>query len=386
MQSRIETSVRTKMEELRLVCGREIPIQQQRMDASVVAFQKSLESTKAKAQETVQNQEKLGKLKLELRKAEDDLVKALAVKTRKEAKRMTTMDSLSATRARIEELKRIVEDQKARKNEYAAIITQQSEVICCTFCEEPAGLNSSCPFVILDSFSLFSLSFIYSTIKVLSTCEDKHNKNDEDRGGIEEAISWYNRVLGFRIECGHGVKFMFSNINAKNPKEEYSLSIRHENDVYTLLDCDPHVNDTKELIHELNRTNGLFKFVRAMREKFQEAAAQGISPQASSIDQDSSTISVSAPVSSISTDSRSESLPKKKENEVEEIKRRSKKVNYGTGGKPAILSPGSALSFRRSPRFKWLGKTFSLMLRSEDEAETVTPMAGNATGSVSSSD
>lgn len=52
---------------------------------------------------------------------------AFIVKTRKEAKRMTTMDSLSATRARIEELKRIVEDQKARKNEYAAIISQQSE-------------------------------------------------------------------------------------------------------------------------------------------------------------------------------------------------------------------------------------------------------------------
>ncbi|KAI8529060.1 hypothetical protein RHMOL_Rhmol12G0196200 [Rhododendron molle] len=326
MQTRIESSVRTKMEELQLVCGREIPIQQQRMDASVVAFQKLLESTKAKAQETVENQEKLGKLKLELRKAEDDLVKALAVKTRKEAKRMTTMDSLSATRARIEELKRIVEDQKARKNEYAAIISEQSEV--------------------------------------LSTSEDKQSKNDEDRGGIEEAILWYNRVLGFRIECGHGVKFMFSNINAKNPKEEYSLSIRHDNDVYTLLDCDPHVNDSKELIHELNRTNGLFKFVRAMREKFQEAAAQGISPQALSIDQDSSTISVSAPVSSISTDSRSESLPKKKENEDEETMRRSKKVNYGTGGKPTILSPGSALSFRRSPRFK----------------------AGNATESVSSSD
>jgi kinetochore protein Spc25 len=35
------------------------------------------------------------------------------------------------------------------------------------------------------------------------------------------------------------------------------------------------LNDTKELIHELNKTNGLFKFVRIMREKFQEAVAQG---------------------------------------------------------------------------------------------------------------
>ena len=43
-----------------------------------------------------------------------------------------------------------------------------------------------------------------------------------------------------------------------------------------MLDCDPHLNDTKGLIYELNETNGLFKFVRIMREKFQEAAALGI--------------------------------------------------------------------------------------------------------------
>lgn len=42
-----------------------------------------------------------------------------------------------------------------------------------------------------------------------------------------------------------------------------------------MLDCDPHLNEIKELIRELNRTNGLFKFVRDMRLKFQEAAAQG---------------------------------------------------------------------------------------------------------------
>ena len=44
----------------------------------------------------------------------------------------------------------------------------------------------------------------------------------------------------------------------------------------TVLDCDPEVNDTKELINELNQSNGLFKFVRTMREKFQEAATCGM--------------------------------------------------------------------------------------------------------------
>ncbi|XP_057465346.1 kinetochore protein SPC25 homolog isoform X2 [Actinidia eriantha] len=310
MQSGMEGSVRTKMEELRLVCDREIPIQQQRVDAAIASFRKSLESTRAKARETVQNQEKLGKLKAELREAEDDLVKALAVKTRKVAKRMATMDSLSAAKARIEELKRIVEDQMARKNEYAEIISQQYE--------------------------------------------EKCNTNTENRGEIEEAISWYNMVLGFRIECGHGVKFIFTNINVKNPKEEYSFSVRHEKDLYTLLDCDPHLDGTKELIHELNKTNGLFKFVRTMREKFQEVVAHGISPQVTSLDQDCSTISESAPVSSVSTDSRSEFVSNQKEIQPEETNRQSKKVNYGRGGKlmAGILSPGSASSLRRSSRSK----------------------------------
>ncbi|XP_052176312.1 kinetochore protein SPC25 homolog isoform X2 [Diospyros lotus] len=312
MQSGVEDPVRAKMAELRLVCDREIPIRHSRMDAAFSAVVASLESAKARSQETVQNQAKLGKLKAELREAEDDLVKALAAKTRKEARRMATMDNISSTRAKIEELKQIIEDQKARRNEYAEIIAQQSEA--------------------------------------LSTYEENY-KNNEDTG-VDEAVSWYNRALGFRVECGHGVKFIFTNINLKNPKEEYSFCIRHENDLYTMLECDPHLNDTKDLINELNRSNGLFKFVRSMREKFQVAAAHGILTQVTSCDQDSSTVSLSAPVCSVSTDSRSESPSKQNKLQPEEANRHHKKANHVRGGKPANLSPGSALSLRRSPRFK----------------------------------
>lgn len=45
---------------------------------------------------------------------------------------------------------------------------------------------------------------------------------------------------------------------------------------FLVLDCDLQLNDIEELINELNKTNGLFKFVRSMRQKFREAAAQGI--------------------------------------------------------------------------------------------------------------
>lgn len=42
-----------------------------------------------------------------------------------------------------------------------------------------------------------------------------------------------------------------------------------------VLHCNPEVDDIDELIKELNRTNGLFKFVRVMREKFQEISRKG---------------------------------------------------------------------------------------------------------------
>ncbi|CAI9753956.1 unnamed protein product [Fraxinus pennsylvanica] len=310
MQSEGENNVRTRLAETRLTCEREIPIQQQRIVSTVISERNIFDSVKSKAQQTIHLQERLGKLKTELREAEDALVKALAVKTRKEAKQMAIRDSISETKARIEELKAIVENQRAKKDEYANIISQQSEA--------------------------------------LVAYEEKCNQISEHEEQIEEAISWYNRFLGFRIECGHGVKFIFSNINPKIANEQYSFVIRHENEIYTLLDCNPPLNDTRELICELNKSNGLFKFVRTMREKFQEVAAHGTSNQITSLDQDSSMISPSAPVASVSTDHRGESVVKEKEIQPGESNHISRKVGKGQ----AILSPGSASSVRRSSRLK----------------------------------
>ncbi|TMX01504.1 hypothetical protein EJD97_024379 [Solanum chilense] len=305
---------RNKMEELRLVCDREIQIQQQRIDAATRSFKKSLDSTKTQAQETLQLQSKLGKLKVELRELEDKLVKALAAKTRKEAKQIAVADSISSTKYRVEELRGVVENQRARKDEYAAIISQQADE--------------------------------------LKACEEKHNQTAEHREEIEEAIAWYNKVLGLRIECGHGVKFVFTNIDANNQDKEYFFTIRHENDVYTLIECDPQLNDAKELLRELNTSNGLFKFVRTMREKFQAAVTHGTFPDMASRDQETLMISVSAPVSSISTDSRSEFLSQQQEHQSDEHNRNLKKVDRAKGSRAALLSPGSASSLRRSPRFK----------------------------------
>ncbi|KAK2663707.1 hypothetical protein Ddye_002281 [Dipteronia dyeriana] len=335
IKNRAEEPVRTKMESLRLICETQITISQQKMDTFAESFRHSLELVKAKAQDTVQNQAKLAKLKADLRDAEDEFVKVLAVKTRREVKQMATRDSIAAKKVRVEELKRTVEVQRARRDKNAAIISQQS----------------------MD----------------LASCEEKKKQVIGRKGEIQEAVLWYNRVLGLRVEGGHGVKFTFNNINMKNPKEEYSFTIRHANDTYTLLDCDPPLNNIKELIQELNRTNGLFKFVRIMRERFQEDSVLGLAPQ------DTSTISLSAPTFSVSSDRsespgknkyqmqhgevsrlvnkvvhRSESPLKEKAHQIQDegSNRRSKKVSHGRGALQALSSPESASSLRRSTRSK----------------------------------
>lgn len=310
MENGAAAIIRTKMEQVRLTCERDFHIQQQSIDAGVISFRQSLESTNTQAQQTLQFQSKLGKLKTELREAEDNLVKAVAVKTRKEAKRIEIAELISTTNARVEELRGAVEDKRARKHKYSALISQQEDA--------------------------------------LEALQEKLNQNTEHREAIEEATVWYNKVLGLRIECGQGVKFVFNNIDANNPDDEYSFTVRRENDVHTLIDCDPQLIDAKELLIELNKSNGLFKFVRTMREKFLEAVARGLTSQ----DQDTSSVSVPPLMSSISISSRDESSPQKAEHQSDEYKRTSGKLVRGKRDRSAILSPVSASSHRRSPRFK----------------------------------
>ncbi|XXG84069.1 hypothetical protein AAC387_Pa10g1669 [Persea americana] len=314
MQRKSEGSIQRKMADLRLVCDQEIRIHQQKADSAMNSFRNFLQSIKIRAEESIGDQEKLVKAKNHLRELEDDLVKALAVKTRKEAKRIAIAESLSITKARIEELKKTLKDQHTRRDEYKAIISQ--------------------PLV------------------ALAALEEKSNTNINHLKDLEEAISWYNEALGFRIEGGHGVKFIFNKIDILNPSKEYSFTIRHENDTYTLLDCDPYLEDSKELMRELNKTNGLFRFVRIMREKFCVAASGSLQPNSPP---DTSTLTLSAPASSITVSSINESLIEQNESIVEsqaEINRPPKKVNRGKAQKQENLSPKSALSLRRSPRFK----------------------------------
>ncbi|KAG7560080.1 Chromosome segregation protein Spc25 [Arabidopsis thaliana x Arabidopsis arenosa] len=296
------------MASLGLICEKDIDKQRHKIDSFIASpFRRSMDSLVERAQATAQNQVELVNLKANLREAEDELVKVLAVKTRKEARQMGIRDSISATQSRIEVLRRTLQLQKSKKEDSVRIISQQ--------------------------------------LQALSTSKDNADKVTEDKTDIHEAISWYNQALGFHVEAGHGVKFTFTNIDAKRPTREFSLTVHYGNDIYTLLDCDLQLEDINDMVQELNKTNDLFRFVRLMRVKFLKSTLSELPTHSEHLQQETSVISASAPAISFSTDTNM-STPENKRSKVQ-VNRRQKRASESP-----LLSPVSASATRRSSRLK----------------------------------
>lgn len=290
-------------------CEAEITQQIHTVDAFAASFSKSFQSIKTTAQQTAKTQVQLDEVKDKLKEVEDELVKVLAEKTRKEAKRMALLDAIASAKARVGNLNSSIQEVRTRKQEYNSFLSQQS-----------------------------------------LASEGRLNEGIEHTDETQEAISWYNRVLGFHVKGGRGVKFTFKNINLMNPNEEYSFTVFHDKNTYTLLRCEPSFDGIEELVHELNKTDGLFKFVRVMRKKFQEALTQGSLVLTTVNPGESAFISSSAPGTSV----RSDSTTMENEHEVERSgsSAQLKKKQVRRRKSLAPLSPNSALSVRQSPRLK----------------------------------
>ncbi|KAL1222118.1 putative kinetochore protein SPC25 [Cardamine amara subsp. amara] len=298
------------MASLGLMCEKDIDEQRLKIDSFIASpFRRSMDSLLERAQATAQSQVELAKMKSDLREAEDELVKVLTVKTRKEAQQMGIRDSISATQSRVEVLRRTLQLQKLKKEESARVISQQLQAL--------------------------------ST----STSEENAAKVTEDKSDIHEAISWYNQALGFHVEAGHGVKFTFTNIDAKRPTREFSFTVHYGSDIYTLLDCDLQLDDIKEMVQELNKTNDLFGFVRLMRDKFLRATLSELPTHSENLQQETSIISASAPAMSFSADTNM-STPENKGSKVQ-VNRRHKRASDSP-----LMSPVSTSAARRSSRLK----------------------------------
>ncbi|XP_039850947.1 kinetochore protein SPC25 homolog [Panicum virgatum] len=144
-------------------------------------------------------------------------------------------DSILNTTATNEQLRSLLMDQRATRDEYVNAISNQSQAV--------------------------------ESIKAES--DAKGDKN------LDNAIMWYDKFLGFQVVGGEGVRFVFSKIDMQSPDKEYSFCIKLIDERYILVHCAPFVHGSEELVKDLNCNNDLYKFVRTMRERFQIATISG---------------------------------------------------------------------------------------------------------------
>ncbi|XP_015696348.1 kinetochore protein SPC25 homolog [Oryza brachyantha] len=286
-----------------LAFERQISDGRERTRAAASAFSAAILSARSLANHTVSQREQFNELKDQLRKLEANFAEAVSIQVSKMTKYELTRESISRATATNEQLRSLLMDQRARRDEYADAISNQLEVI--------------------------------DALEAKSDATGKKN--------LEEAIMWYKKFLGFQVVGGEGVRFVFNKIDIQKPDNEYLFCIKINKDRYSLLQCIPFLNGSEELVKDLNCNNDLFKFVRIMRERFQTAVINGLLP-ASSFCSDTSSVTDSSP-SILSNDTGSESTTTTNRNHSQS------RAKYRDNPTKRGANPSNFLSsIRRSPR------------------------------------
>ncbi|OEL29017.1 hypothetical protein BAE44_0009965 [Dichanthelium oligosanthes] len=254
--------------------------------------------------------EQLTGFKDQLRDLQSQLTETLSVQSRKESKCKLTSESISGATAMIEQLGSSVTDLRVKRDKRTRVISEQLQAL------EPLEAKSNEDAALLDK--------------------------------IEQAISWYEKFLGFQIVAGEeGVKFVFNKIDLQSPEKEYSFCITFDKDRYnSVLECDPHIKDVEELVKDLNLSDHVVKFLRIIREKFHSSAMNGTLPISPVVGPDVSAAPFPSPMVT-SVNDRSEEVPNQSHSQSKN-KRQSLPAKRGATDL-SVASPGS---LRRSSRAK----------------------------------
>nr|BAK04524.1 predicted protein [Hordeum vulgare subsp. vulgare] len=252
--------------------------------------------------------EDLAGLKKKLLGLESDLGQALSLNFRRQLECEGLRESISAEDAEIEQLIGQLTDQVDRRGRCATVISNALEAV--------------------------------------QALETKADEDDTWRTDIQKALRWYQEFLGFQVVTGgEGVKFVFDKVDLQSPEKEFSVSLKIDNDRYILLQCSPAVEDSEELMKDLNLSNNLAKFARIIRQRFQAAALAGDLPASPTVCSDASALPISSPVIK-SVDSRS-----KNDRDRSNPQSKNMKPLVPAKRQASALSAASPSSVRRSPRF-----------------------------------
>ncbi|XP_024369533.1 kinetochore protein SPC25 homolog [Physcomitrium patens] len=112
--------------------------------------------------------------------------------------------------------------------------------------------------------------------KSLSDITDKLSLRKQKVKALHEATGWYKRLLSLRCEYSDAVKFIFTNVDPRDPDRVFSFSIRLHKSTgsWTMVDCNPWVGASASFVETLNKNNELSRFVRSMRREFEVLAVR----------------------------------------------------------------------------------------------------------------
>ncbi|KQK08039.1 probable kinetochore protein SPC25 [Brachypodium distachyon] len=295
-----------EMAALRAALDRQAAAVRDRLAAGSAAYRAATLSSRSSAHQTLSRREDLDGLRRQLQGLEDDLAQALSIKLAKESKCELARDSISSLVATNEQLVNLVDEQRNKRDQYARVISNELEAV--------------------------------------EALEAKNREGETWQKDIEKAVFWYQKFLGLQVVVeGEGVKFIFDKVDLQSPEKEYSFSLKFDNDKYTLHQCSPPVEDSEELVKELNLTNDMFKFLRIIRQRFQAATVSGTLPVSPVVCPDASSRPVSSPVV-MSVDSRSRNVADQSHSQSKN------KKQAPTKRRASALSAASPGSVRRSPR------------------------------------
>nr|PNR49098.1 hypothetical protein PHYPA_010994 [Physcomitrium patens] len=112
--------------------------------------------------------------------------------------------------------------------------------------------------------------------KCMSDITDKLNHRKQKVKALHEATGWYKRLLSLRCEYSDAVKFIFTNVDPRDPDRVFSFSIRLDKSTssWTMVECKPRMEAAASFVESLNKNNELSRFVRSMRREFEVVAVR----------------------------------------------------------------------------------------------------------------
>ncbi|CAM6011869.1 unnamed protein product [Sphagnum balticum] len=113
---------------------------------------------------------------------------------------------------------------------------------------------------------------------LMADVTSKMSNKKQKVAALHEATTWYKQLLSMHCEYSDAVKFIFTNLEPQDPDRVFSFSVRHDKatNLWAIVECNPRVEASANLVEALNQSNEFSWFVRSMHREFEGMAMRSL--------------------------------------------------------------------------------------------------------------